>query len=738
MLPILGAAWLYLRGYGVVRRQSPHHFPAWRRNVFLVGLAVLFVALASPLDGAADVLLLAHMVQHWLLMMVVPPLLWLGAPLVPLLRGLPGDWLGQGAGPLLASPGLKRLLTRLTHPGVALGIFTGTTWAWHWPAAYEWALVSRSAHDFEHASFLAASLLLWHCILAPWPVRRPSPFTTRLLLVAAAGLLNSLFSASFAFSGEVFYPLYEALPNPWPISALEDQNTAGAFMWIGGSLTMIAAAVGLTVSGLAAGTFRSNPHRARVRSAPGEAPSLLARMLASRPTRRALQWTLAGCAGAVVLDGLLGPSAPSALNLAGVLPWTYGRPLALILILVWGNFFCGVCPLTLSRGLAGRLFGRPWRWPARLQNKWLSATIFVFYLGCYEVLGLWDWPGATAAWILGLFVLFFLVEGLFPLGSFCRYVCPVGQFQFVQSSLSPNEVKARSLAVCETCSTRDCLLGNADAPGCPTQLYLPRKTGSLDCTFCMDCVRACPRNNAAVVSVRPGASLGQGRGKGRGNGRGKGRGKGEIWDLDLAVLGALFVWGAFVNAMAMSAPFVAAQAGLAGWLGVPPSWAFKSGVLVLSLALPLLLLFGGVAGLGRGVGAGRRSGLECARTLVSGLVPLGFAMWLAHLGFHLMTGFFSLGPALGRGLYDLAPGVFPLPTLGMPLLAGWTVDLQLTTLGLGLAVSIGVLWRLSREVAGDPGRARVLAAPWMVLAVGLWGVGAYIFLSPMAMRGMMG
>ena len=65
---------LYLRGFKKLSRQLPEHFPAWRRDTFLLGLGLLFVALASPLDGLADLLLQAHMVQHWLLMMVVPPL----------------------------------------------------------------------------------------------------------------------------------------------------------------------------------------------------------------------------------------------------------------------------------------------------------------------------------------------------------------------------------------------------------------------------------------------------------------------------------------------------------------------------------------------------------------------------------------------------------------------------------------------------------------------------------------
>ena len=727
VLPLVAVAWVYLRGFRQLRHQSPHHFPAWRRGVFLAGLALLFVALASPLDGAADMLLLAHMVQHWLLIMVVPPLIWLGAPIVPLLRGLPGDLLRRGVGPLLSSPALRRFLAWLGHPAAALGLFTGVTWGWHWPAAYQWALVSRTAHDFEHLSFLAASLLLWHCILEPWPIRHPKPFARRLLLVAAVGLINSLFSAGFAFSAAPFYPLYAELPNPWSISALEDQNSAGAFMWIGGSLAMIAAAVGLTVSGLSPARpgFRQRGGPLAAATGPGVS-ARLARALASRRWRRGLQWTLFGLALVVVLDGFLGSPVPSSLNLAGVLPWTYGRVAALVFLVAWGNFFCGVCPLTLSRGLAGRALGRPFRWPTRLKNKWLSVGLFVFYLWSYEILDLWNRPAGTALWIAGLFGLCFLVEGLFPRGSFCRYVCPVGQFQFVHAGLSPGEVRPLSDAVCAECTSRDCLLGNSAQPGCPTELYLPSKAGNLDCTFCMDCVRACPEGNAAVIPVRPGASLGRGRVKGRG------------WGLDLTVLGGLFVWGAFVNAMAMSAPFVDAQSALATRLGFGESAAFASVSLVGWLVVPPVLVVWPLARLGGGLSGVRLSLKDSLRSFVPGLVPLGLAMWLAHFSYHLLTGLFSGLPALERALHELAPGVFAAPNSAAPYLPTWTVDAQLLVLGLGFVVSVGVLWRLGREIRPAPGRALALILPWSLLALALWGLGVFVYLSPMAMRGMMG
>src|SRR5262249_493708 len=118
--PLVLTAGIYLRGWGELHRRLPGRFALCRLTAFQAGLFTLFLALASPLHQLAELLLQFHMIQHMLLMMVVPPLLLLGAPVLPLLRGLPRPVLQHWVGPLFASKGLQRLAHFFTHPLVCL------------------------------------------------------------------------------------------------------------------------------------------------------------------------------------------------------------------------------------------------------------------------------------------------------------------------------------------------------------------------------------------------------------------------------------------------------------------------------------------------------------------------------------------------------------------------------------------------------------------------------------------
>jgi len=113
---LMASAIIYLRGWRLLHHRDPERWHAGRLSAFVGGLLAIVLALASPIEPFASLLLQVHMVQHLLLMMAAPPLLWLGWPLFPLLRGLPVPIRTYWIAPLMRWRALRRTLAFLTHP----------------------------------------------------------------------------------------------------------------------------------------------------------------------------------------------------------------------------------------------------------------------------------------------------------------------------------------------------------------------------------------------------------------------------------------------------------------------------------------------------------------------------------------------------------------------------------------------------------------------------------------------
>ncbi len=513
---LLLTAAIYLRGWRSLHPLRSTLFPSWRLGCFLTGLASLWFAIASPLDAFGGLVLTAHMVQHLMLMVVAPPLILLGSPTIPLLRGLP-RWTARDAlGPFLTWPLLERLGRSLTHPAFCWVVMAVAMLGWHVPAAYELALRSPGWHEVEHACFFITSLLFWWPVIQPWPSAPQWPRWVIPIYLLLGDVVNTILSAFLCFSNRILYPTYAAAPRIFDLAPLDDQVAAGAIMWFVGSVAFLGPAVILTVQLLSptaaalepsiADSLGSNERR------PSRTPFDLLRtpgvgwLLRARYGRRALQFVLLVLAVAVIADGLFGPRM-SSMNLAGVVPWTYGRGLAIIALLAAGNLFCMACPFMLPRELGRRLGFATRRWPRALRSKWLAVGLLVLFFWAFEAFDLWSTPLWTAWIVVAYFAGAFLVDTFFRDASFCKYVCPIGQFHFVSSLVSPLEVKVRSREVCTGCATHDCLRGNERQRGCELHLFLPRKVGSMDCTFCLDCVKACPHDNIGILPAAPGRDL---------------------------------------------------------------------------------------------------------------------------------------------------------------------------------------------------------------------------------------
>lgn len=246
-LSILLTGIIYLRGWIAIRKTRPSLFTGLRLASFLGGLIVLWLAIGSPMDGFADALLSAHMLEHLFLMSVVPPLLLCGLPVVPLLRGLPAWFTRRLVGPLMRLKLLRHFGEWLLTPVVAWLAMNLSYLLWHIPRAYDFALEHEGWHDVEHLCFLGTSILFWHCILRPWPARQDSRTWGVLLFLLSADAVNTVLSAFLAFCGRPVYRYYINRPNPFHVSPLEDQVLGAVMMWVLGSVAFLLPAMFLTM-----------------------------------------------------------------------------------------------------------------------------------------------------------------------------------------------------------------------------------------------------------------------------------------------------------------------------------------------------------------------------------------------------------------------------------------------------------------------------------------------------------
>lgn len=229
---------VYLRG---ARARSG--WALWRTALFLLGLAALVGSLASPIDAIALELFSIHMVQHMLLIVVAAPLLLAGAPIRPLLRGLP-QVLRRTVIRVIARNTVFRSLVHLVrHPLVAAALYVVGLYAWHVPALYDAALDHPTVHVIEHVWFLVAALIFWSVVIDPVPFRATLPYAARipfLLLVGAAQ--NTILGGLLAFSDRVYYTHYATSALAYGIDPVSDQRLGGAIMWVPGDLIFLLAA----------------------------------------------------------------------------------------------------------------------------------------------------------------------------------------------------------------------------------------------------------------------------------------------------------------------------------------------------------------------------------------------------------------------------------------------------------------------------------------------------------------
>jgi polyferredoxin len=482
---------------------------------------------------------------------------------------------------------------------------------------------------------------------------------------------------------------------------------------------------------------------------------LIGRVLKQPRGRLALQLPLLALALLLVYDGFTGRQR-AAENLATIAPWVHYRGLVVLALLLAGNLFCMGCPFTLPRTLARRLSLRGRRFPRALRGKGLSLGALLALFFIYEWLDLWASPALTAWVIVAYFAASFVLEAWFTESAFCKYVCPLGAFNFVYATAAPTQISVRDPAVCAACVGKECVNGSYSPQpvvlvdqipvasgamqhthdkdgvlGCGTLLFAPQIQSNLDCTYCLDCVRACPHDNASLFTRAPGAELTRPNAWGQ--------------RYDVAFLAISLAFLGLLNAFGMIPPVYDLMQSLADALGLRAAgWSAQAmeGVTLLAIfvvggvLLPVGLSFAAAAAARRLTGTRERDSLREALTrFAPAFVPLGLGFWAAHYGFHFLLGFWTLIPAFQAFLLDHRVGILGEPNWllgGLPDLA-LIGGLQTLALLAGFVASLAVAQRIALRLYRR--RAPLGLFPWALLFLLMLLVGLWLFSQPMEMRG---
>jgi putative membrane protein len=191
---------------------------------FFSGLFVMFASLNGPVhDLSDDYLFSAHMIQHLLLTLAMPPLL---------LAGVPG-WMLR---PLLTRRGVAPVARFLTRAPIAFVIFNLVIAVWHLPPFYNAAMANHNLHILEHLMFMAAAVLMWWPLLSQLPEFPRLAYPGQMLYSFLMSIPMSIVAIYIAMSDHVLYPAYSAAPRILPISPLEDQLLGALIMWIPGGI----------------------------------------------------------------------------------------------------------------------------------------------------------------------------------------------------------------------------------------------------------------------------------------------------------------------------------------------------------------------------------------------------------------------------------------------------------------------------------------------------------------------
>ena len=200
---------------------------AAQRARFIAGLMVIVLALNGPVHDLSDSFLFsAHMVQHLVLTLIVPPLL---------ISGTPASLFRQA----LRSPAVARVARVISRPAFCFAAFNVVIAVWHFPVLYNFALAHHVVHIGQHLMFIVAAVQMWWPLLSPLPELPRLSYPLQMVYCFLMTIPMSLVAIFITYSDSVLYPSYASAPRVWQLSPMQDQMIGGLIMWIPGGLFFV-------------------------------------------------------------------------------------------------------------------------------------------------------------------------------------------------------------------------------------------------------------------------------------------------------------------------------------------------------------------------------------------------------------------------------------------------------------------------------------------------------------------
>lgn len=224
----LAALYLWRARHAPPDSPAPNTPTGLEKLSFFSGLLVMFGSLNGPIHDLSDTFLFsAHMVQHLLLTLLLPPLL---------LAGTPG-WMLR---PLLRPRAVRAVAAFVTRPVMCFTIFNVVFAAWHIPLLYNAAMANHNIHIVEHLMFMAAAVIMWWPFMSPLPELPRLAYPGQMLYCFVMTLPMSVVAIYVAMADHLLYPAYAAAPRVWGLSPMADQQLGGLIMWIPGGIIFYA------------------------------------------------------------------------------------------------------------------------------------------------------------------------------------------------------------------------------------------------------------------------------------------------------------------------------------------------------------------------------------------------------------------------------------------------------------------------------------------------------------------